>query len=150
MRPEDPEVQRWIGRSMVAQLATLSRKDVPALTPLWFIYDRGHLYMATEQLTLAAHNIAAHSHVVLLLHAEQHGKQNRILRITGTATCHPNVPPWRVMLRFAMKYYLSPRGLRSELSHRRKWRLRQRYYAQAQPATIELVPENAEFVPQTV
>jgi hypothetical protein len=102
--------------------------------------------MGTGRTTLAARNIAAHSRVVLLLHAEQSGKQNRVLRITGTATCHHSVPRWVIILRFAMKYYLSPRALRSELSHRRKWCLRQRYYAQTQATTIEIVPTNAEFV----
>jgi nitroimidazol reductase NimA-like FMN-containing flavoprotein (pyridoxamine 5'-phosphate oxidase superfamily) len=148
MRPDDPEVRKWIGASLVAQVATLSRKEAPALTPLWFVCDRGHLYMGTGRATLAARNIAVYPRVVLLFCAEQHGKQNRVLRITGTATCHHNVPPWRVIVRFAMKYYLNPRALRSELSHRRKWRLRQRYYAQTQAATIEVVPENAEFVPR--
>jgi hypothetical protein len=44
-----------------------------------------------------------------------------------------------------MKYYQSA-GLRSEFLHWRKWRLRQRYYAQAQAATIKVVPESAEFL----
>ena len=77
MRPDDPEVQKWIEASVVAHMATLSRKEVPALTPLWFVCYRGHLYMATARATLAARNIAAHSSVVLLLHGEQRGKQNQ-------------------------------------------------------------------------
>ena len=96
---------------MVAQLATLSDKEVPALIPLWFVCDGGHLYMGTGRATLSVRNIIAHSRVVLMLHAERQGKQNRVLRIIGTATCHYNVPPWRIILRLAVKYYLSPRGL---------------------------------------
>ena len=131
---------------MVVQLATLSDKEVPALIPLWFVCDRSDLCMGTGRATLSARNITAHSRVVLMFHAERHGKQSRVLRITGTATCHYNVPPWRIILRLAMKYYLSPRGLYSELLHWRKWRLRQRYYAQAQATTIKVVPESAEFL----
>jgi len=131
---------------MVAQLATLSEKEVPALIPLWFVCDGGHLHMGTGRATLSVRNITAHSRVVLTLHGERHGKQDRVLRIIGTATCHYNVPPWRIILRLAMKYYLSPRGLRSELLHWRRWRLRQRYYAQAQATTIKVVPESAEFL----
>jgi len=148
MRPDDSEVQKWLGASMVAQLATLSDREVPALIPLWFVCDGSDLYMGTGRATLSARNITAHSRVVVMLHAERHGKQNRVLRITGVATCHYNVPPWRIILRLAMKYYLTPRGLRSELLHWRKWRLRQRYYAQAQAATIKVVPESAEFLPR--
>jgi hypothetical protein len=132
---------------MVAQVATLSEKEVPALIPLWFVCDGGHLYIGTGRATLSVRNINAHSRVVLMLYAERHGKQNRVLRITGTATCHYKVPSWRIILRLAIKYYLSPRGLRSELSHRHLWGLRQHYYAQAQAATIQVVPESAEFVP---
>jgi hypothetical protein len=95
---------------MVAQIATLSDKEVPALIPLWFVCDGGHLYMGTGRATLSVRNITAHSRVVLILHAERHGKQNRVLCITGTATCHYKFPSWRVILRLAMKYYLSPRG----------------------------------------
>src|SRR5580765_2594998 len=92
MRPSDPEVQKWVGASMVAQVATLSEKEVPALIPLWFVCDGGHLYMGTGRATLSVRNINAHSRVVLMLYAERHGKQNRVLRITGTATCHYKVP----------------------------------------------------------
>jgi len=38
---------------------------------------------------------------------------------------------------FAMKYYFSTRGLRSEFLHRRKRRLKQRYYAQARTCFAE-------------
>jgi hypothetical protein len=41
---------------------------------------------------------------------------------------------------------VSPGGLRCELAHWRKWGLRRRYYAQGEPAVIEVEPERADFV----
>ena len=37
MRLSDREVQKWLGASMVAQIATLSDKEVPTSILLWFV-----------------------------------------------------------------------------------------------------------------
>ena len=147
MTPDDPEVQGFLADSMVVELATLSRKAVPSLTPIWFVCDHGRIYMGTGAATLAVRNISARAGVVLLFDAERRGKSDRILRITGHATVRRDTPTLRVLLRMAMKYFLSPGGMRSELAHFRKWGLRRRYYAQGKPAVIEVVPETAEFLP---
>ncbi len=57
---------------------------------------------------------------------------------------HAELPGWRVLARFALKYYLG--GLASELRHAGRWGLRQRYYAQGRPAVIDFVPESAEWL----
>jgi hypothetical protein len=148
MRPDDREVQDFIADSMVAEVATLSRKGTPSLTPLWFVCDRGRIYMGTGQATLTVRNVAAHPNVDLLFDGERRGGSERVLRISGAAVCHKEYPNLRLVLRFAMKHYLTPGGLRSELAHWRKWRLRQRYYGQGKPAVIEVMPETAEFLPR--
>lgn len=48
-RLEDPAIREYLGTSLVAPVATLSRRGVPALTPLWFVADRGHLYARRSQ-----------------------------------------------------------------------------------------------------
>ncbi len=50
------------------------------------------------------------------------------------------------MIRLAAKYYLSPGGLGCELRNGRRWRLRQRYYAQAAAVWIAIEPTDAEFL----
>jgi nitroimidazol reductase NimA-like FMN-containing flavoprotein (pyridoxamine 5'-phosphate oxidase superfamily) len=146
MAPDEPAVVDFLAQSMIVQVATFSQKGVPFLTPLWFVRDRGRLYMATGQATPTVRNISTHPETVLLFDAERTPGTGRMLRMRGEATWHRRFPSSTTLIRFAMKYYLSPGGARSELSHCRKWRLRQRYYGQGEAAVIEVVPHSAEFV----
>jgi len=142
--PDDPLVRDFVATSLVARVATRSRAGVPALTPLWFVADGGHLYTTTGQATLAARNAKASPKVAILLDGEAAGPREHVLRLHGRATVHGELPGWRVLARFAVKYYLG--GFASELHHARQWRLRQRYYAQGQIAVIEFAPESAELL----
>jgi len=144
MSLEDPAVREVLGASFVARVATRSRRGVPALTPLWFVVDRGHVYTTTGQATLAARNAKACPELAILFDGEASGPRGRILRLRGRAVVHGEMPGWRVLARFAWKYYLG--GIASELRHRSQWRLRQRYYAQGQIAVIDFVPERAEWL----
>ncbi|HKE11263.1 MAG TPA: pyridoxamine 5'-phosphate oxidase family protein [Myxococcota bacterium] len=149
MRPDDPIVRGFLRDSFVARVATQSRSGRPSLTPLWFIVDRGHLYMATGQATLAARNAVANPEVAILLDGEAAGRSECVLRVHGKATVHSGFPTWRVLARLALKYYVAPPAARAELAHAAQWRLRTRYYAQGQSAVIEVAPETAELVRST-
>lgn len=123
MTPGDPAVRDFLATSFVARFATRSRAGTPALTPLWFVADAGHLYAMTGQATLAARNAKACPEIAVLLDGEGTGPRARVLRLCGRATVHGELPAWRVLARLALKYYLA--GIASELRHARQWRLRQ-------------------------
>lgn len=142
---EEPAVRDILATSLVARIATRSRSGVPALTPLWFVVDRGHFYSGTGQATLAARNAKACPGIAVLLDGEAAGPRSHVLRLRGRAAVHDRMPSWRVLARFGAKYYLG--GLASELRHARLWGVRRRYYAQAQAAVIDFVPESAEWLP---
>jgi len=144
--PEDPIVRTFLERSLVARIATRSARGWPALAPLWFVEDGGRLYTTTGAATLAARNAAADAAVTVLLDAEAGGASAHVLRLRGRATVRAELPSWRIVLAFARKYYLAPGGLRSELAHAARWNLRRRYYAQGEPATIEIALERAELL----
>ncbi len=144
--PPSAEVESFLAHSMVAQVATLSPKGRPFVTPLWFVVDGGRLYMTTGRDARAARNVVQHSEAVLLFTGEQLGAAGRVLRMRGTVSVHAGFPRLRILLRFARKYYLTPRGLATELRHARQWRLRQRYYAQGSPAYLEVLPGTTEFL----
>jgi Pyridoxamine 5'-phosphate oxidase len=146
----DPSVRAFLRRSMIAQVATLSAKRRPFVTPLWFVVDGGALYITTGPESWAGKNVGQHPEVALLLRCESTLQSNRVLRLRGTATCHRGLPSWRVLLRIAVKYYLSPGALRVELPNARRWRLRQLYYGQLKGGFgfIRVVPTAAEFLPQ--
>lgn len=146
--PADPEVGAFLRHSMVALIATCSANGRPFMTPLWFVADRGMLYVTTGAGSVTTRNIAQHPDMALLFGGERGGRTDRVLRLRGTATFQPGLPPWRVLLRIAMKYYASPRALRVELRHREKWSIRTRYYQQVKggPGHLRIVPTTAEFL----
>jgi hypothetical protein len=147
--PTDSLVRTYLRHSLIVQVATLSAKKHPFVTPLWFVVDGGALYITTGPESWAGKNVMQHPEVTLLFSGELFAEPDRPLRLRGTATCHHGFPSWRVLLRVAAKYYLSPRALRVELRNARKWRRRQLYYAQAKGGVgyIRVVPRAADFLP---
>jgi hypothetical protein len=150
LSPGDPVVRDFLRRTMVVEVATLSAKGRPFVTPLWFVAAGGTLYLTTGPATWAGRNVAVHPEVALLFNGEHRGRPDQVLRLRGTATCHTGLPPWRALLRLALKYYLSPRGLLSELRHAPRWRLRRMYYGQAKGGFgyIRVVPGGGEVLPR--
>lgn len=150
--PADPEVGAFLRRSMVALVATCSASGRPFMTPLWFVADGGTLFITTGAGSLTSRNIAGHPQMTLLFSGEGTGRSDRVLRLRATATFQPGLPPWRVLLRIAAKYYASPRALRVELRHRDKWAIRGRYYRQVKggPGHLRITPTTAEFLSQPV
>lgn len=146
--PLDPEVRTVLRHSMVALVATCSASQRPFMTPLWFVAEGATLFVATGAESWTSRNVARHPEMALLLSGDGSGPTDRILRLRGRATCHPGLPPWRVLVRIVAKYYVSPRALRVELRNIRKWRLRTRYYGQAKggPGHLRVVLTTADFV----
>jgi hypothetical protein len=144
----DAAVRSLLRCSMIVQVATRSPKGRPFLTPLWFVSDRGMFYLTTGPATWAGRNVVNDPQVELLFSGERVGSPDRFLRLRGTATCHHGLPPWRVLLRIAAKYYVSPRALAVELRNARKWGLRQRLYGQVKGGFgyLRVVPDAVEFL----
>jgi hypothetical protein len=145
LAPDDPAVRAILRRAMVVEFATLSEKRRPFVTPLWFVEWDGVFYLTTAPGSRAGRNVAQHPRATLLFHDDP-GRP--ALRIRGTATCHHGFPPWRVLLRIALKYYVGLRALPVELPNARRWRLRVRYYAQGKGGVghLRVVPREAELV----
>jgi len=145
----DADVEAFLRRSMVALVATRSPKGRPFMTPLWFVLDRGALYVTTGTQTWAARNIAQHPETTLLFGGERAMRSERMLRLRGRAACESGFPPWRVLLRVAAKYYIAPRALCVELRHVALWNLRLRYYGGVPGGAgyLKVVPTAADFLP---
>lgn len=146
--PGDSVVRDYLHDSIVVEVATLSARQRPFVTPLWFVVDRGLLYITTGPASWVGRNVIEHPEVVLLFTAERARRSDRVLRLRGTATCHRGLPGWRVLLRIAAKYYVAPRALPVELHNARRWRLRSRYYGQASGGFgyVRVVPTAGELL----
>ena len=148
LAPSDPAVRGFLRRSLVVQMATLSSKLRPFVTPLWFVLHRGVLYITTGPESRAGRNIQQHPEVTLLFSGERARRHDQVLRLRGVAACHPGLPPWPALLRIVAKYYLSPRALRPELRNVSKWRLRALYHGQAKVGAghIHVLPGDCELL----
>jgi uncharacterized pyridoxamine 5'-phosphate oxidase family protein len=148
--PSAPVVVDFLRDSMVALVATVSSRGRPFMTPLWFVVDGGTLYLTTGTATWAARNVVQQPEVALLLTGESSTRRDEALRLRGTATVQPGLPPWRVLLRIAAKYYVAPGGLAVELANATRWGLRARYYAQVKGGAgyLRVVPTGGELLPR--
>jgi hypothetical protein len=93
--PFDPEVRAFLRHSMVALVATRSANERPFMTPLWFVADRGILFIATGAASWTSRNVSRYPEMALLFSGEGAGRTDRVLRLRGTATFRHGLPPWR-------------------------------------------------------
>jgi len=144
----DDAVRAIVRASMIVEVATLSPRQRPFVTPLWFVLDGDAIVLTTGPESRAGKNLAANPEVALLFAGERGGERRRAVRLRGRATVERGLPPWRLLWRIALKYYLPPPAVWVELRHRRLWPLRRRYYAQSAGGAgyIRVVPASAEIV----
>jgi hypothetical protein len=156
MRFDDPEVREFLARSMIMRMASLSPKGQPLIRCLWFVCQRGRIYIFTGDINPTGRGVSVHPGVTLLFDGERGPRSSRLLRMRGRAAYrrerHIVV---RVLLGLARKYFLTPAGLRNLLANARRVPLAIRFYAE--PAweargtglgiIMEVVPEGFEFLP---
>ncbi len=151
MQAADPAVRDVLGRSMVARIATLSRAGRPSVTPLYFVWHNGHVWLGTADWTLAARDVKADPRVSVLFNVEQHPSDRRLLRIAGRATVRTDAETQRAyVLRVAFKYSLTPGGILNQLAHLGQLSLVKRYRAQSaakgRACVIDVAPEQFDFL----
>src|SRR3989304_5858166 len=101
-------VKRMHRRAKIAAAPTVSAKGLPNLTPLWYVFDAGRLYMNTRGASIAVKNLRANPDVVVLVQEAR----GQIVRIRGTARFTRAGPTrLRAAFRAMLKYHLSPGGL---------------------------------------
>lgn len=145
----DTRARRFLRQSMIARLATQSPSGVPRLTPLWFVVDRDRFYMNCRAHSPAAKDIRADAHVVVLFRQDRSMHSPRTLGITGTARfLMTSAINRRMYMLFALKYHLSPGGLRNLLLGLGSLRNRLLYYREraGEAGTIEVTPERIDLL----
>lgn len=147
--PDDRAVRLFIDRSMILRIASLSPKGNADIIPLWFIADRGRIYMATRAGNPVARDIMTNPEVVLLFHGERGPRRDRMLRVRGRAVfrTEPSLLR-RVQFRAVARYYLTPGGLWDTIKNIRRLGVWNRYHQERAGGggLIEVTPESAEFL----
>lgn len=152
MKLDDPTMRAIVRRSMVARIATLSRNGRPAVTPIYFVYARGSIWLGTVDWTLAVRNVRADPRVSILFELEQNSAERRVVRIRGRASLRTEQEIVRFYnLRVAFKYLLTPAGIHHLLLHTQLMPLRRAYHAlskeKGQACIIAVDPEEVEWLP---
>ncbi len=149
MRPDSAAVRRFLRRSRIVRIATLSPAGNPDIIPLWFVVFRRRIYMTTRSQNPTVRDLLRNPEVVLLFDGEGGRRKGRVLRIRGRASFRTErrtiVPIYALS---AVRYYLSPGGIANTLKNRRKFGVRTRYYTEraGEGGVIEVTPETAEFL----
>lgn len=144
---DDAEVGRFLARSMIARIATVSARGTPQIMPLYFVVLDGKLYMNNATTSPTVRNIQARPHVVLLFEGDRAQIRDHCLRITGTAAFREDPTIMRgVSLRAVWKYNLTLPALLSTLRNARKLPTMRRYRRERASGMIEVTPESAEFL----
>jgi nitroimidazol reductase NimA-like FMN-containing flavoprotein (pyridoxamine 5'-phosphate oxidase superfamily) len=151
MNVNDDIVLRFLRRSMIARIATLSQNGRPSVNPLYFIHIDRKIWLGTPEWTLAVRNIKADPRVSLLFDVEKNPAEERILRVCGKASVRTDRKAMRsYRLRILFKVLLLPGNIINWLSHPRQLWLRRYYTAQSaqkgRTCVIEVAPGSIELL----
>jgi PPOX class probable F420-dependent enzyme len=85
-QPGEPEapVRELLQLRLIAALGTTNDDDSILLTPLWYLYEDGRLYLPTGSRSRKARNIRARPDVTVLID-QRNGAQHRWASATGSA-----------------------------------------------------------------
>ncbi len=143
----EPEVRRFLGRSMNARIATLSKGGRPQIMPLFFVLRDGEILMNNAETSPTVRNIAHNPEVELLFLADTSPRDRRCLRIRGTADFTQDPAALSAIARpMALKYYGNLHAIISTLRNLRRLSPMVRYRRERRGGVIRVRPESSEFL----
>lgn len=83
-----PEWERFLRGRRVAVLGTIAEEGAPVLTPIWYVYKDGRLFMRTGKESVKARNIQRDSRVTVCVQDERPPYAS--LTIYGRAAVEPD------------------------------------------------------------
>jgi hypothetical protein len=145
--PLSAEARRILHRSHTVLVGTVSAHSRPFLTPIYYLWLGGEIFVASGPRSWTGRNIRVNPQVTLVFGGERGGGTAR-LRVTGPAQCLDGWMPRHALVLLALRYYLAPRALRDQLRHLRQMPLRSDYYAasKGQMGYIRVRPVHVEVL----
>ena len=81
----DEEIQAFLAQPLVASLATVRANNTPQLTPMWFIYEDGVMYMSTRTYAAKVRYIRANPDVAVVVETMDAPLKNKVVTLEGKA-----------------------------------------------------------------
>jgi PPOX class probable F420-dependent enzyme len=103
MAMSDQETAAFLSLPLIARLATVRANGTPQLTPMWFLYDDGVVYMTTRSHAAKVNHIRKNPNVAVVVDVMDEPYKNRIVTIEGTAVVEPD-PEKKMTTRLRRKY----------------------------------------------
>ena len=106
------EIDAFLARPLVARLATVRANGTPQITPMWFLWENGVLYMSTRVKAAKVKHIRAHPRVAVVIDVMEAPFENESVTIEGPAEIRTTGVK-EVVTKIYRKY-LGAEGLKSE------------------------------------
>lgn len=79
------EIQTFLAQPLVASLAVVRANKTPQLTPMWFIYENGMMYMSTRTYAAKVKHIRANPNVSVVVETMDAPLKNTVVTLEGKA-----------------------------------------------------------------
>ncbi len=79
------EIVEILCQPELARIATVSKDCKPHVTPVWFLYENGIVYMTTGKNSVKVRNLRNNPHVAITIDITERGLNNRGVILTGKA-----------------------------------------------------------------
>ena len=126
--PLPAEARRIVRRSRTVLIGTVSARSRPFLTPIYYLWLGGEIFVSTGPRSWSGRNVRANPQVTLVFGGER-GSGARRLVVAGPGECLEGWMPPRALVRLVLRYYLAPGALLDQVRHVRQLPLRSDYYA---------------------
>jgi PPOX class probable F420-dependent enzyme len=97
------EMEAFLDRPLIARLATVRADGTPQLTPMWFSYENGAVYMSTRAHAAKVKHARTNPNVAVVVDVMEEPYKNRIVTIEGKAqvltTKDTDVKAWTEKIR---------------------------------------------------
>ena len=81
----DEEIQAFLAQPLVASLAVVRDNNTPQLTPIWFIYEDGVMFMSTRTYAAKVKHIRANPNVSVVVETMDAPLKNTVVTLEGKA-----------------------------------------------------------------
>ncbi|MGE0826629.1 MAG: pyridoxamine 5'-phosphate oxidase family protein [Candidatus Binatia bacterium] len=78
------ELQEFLARPLIARLATSRANGTPQVTPMWFLYEDGIVYMSTRPSRAKVRHIKANPNVAVVVDVMEAPLKNKVVTFEGS------------------------------------------------------------------
>ncbi len=79
------EMQAFLAQPLVARLATVRANGSPQITPMWYLWDDGKIYMSTRSFAAKVKHIRKNPRVAVVIDVMEAPFKNKSVNLEGTA-----------------------------------------------------------------